>query len=63
MYNTIICAIVVVMLASTVVVAKPRNNQPMVRPESSIAVNWSARKKAKARRQNRHHAIADHAMG
>ena len=27
MYNTIICAIVVIMLASTVVVAKPRNNQ------------------------------------
>ena len=27
MYNTIICAIVVVMLASTVVVAKPRNHQ------------------------------------
>ena len=27
MYNTIICAIVGVMLASTAVVAKPRNNQ------------------------------------
>ena len=27
MYKTIICAIVVVMLASTVVVAKPRDNQ------------------------------------
>jgi hypothetical protein len=27
MYDRIICAIVVVMLASTVVVAKPRNNQ------------------------------------
>jgi hypothetical protein len=27
MYNTIICAIVMVMLASTVVLAKPRNNQ------------------------------------
>jgi hypothetical protein len=27
MYNTIICTIVVVMLASTVVVAKPLNNQ------------------------------------
>jgi len=27
MYNTIICAIIVVMLTSTVVVAKPRNNQ------------------------------------
>jgi hypothetical protein len=27
MYNTIICAIVAVMLASTVVVAKPRDNQ------------------------------------
>jgi hypothetical protein len=27
MYNTIICAIIVVMLGSTGVVAKPRNNQ------------------------------------
>ena len=27
MYNTIICAIVVVMLASTAVIAKQRNNQ------------------------------------
>jgi hypothetical protein len=51
MYNTIICAIVVVMLASTVVVAKPRNNQTngQTRLENSIAGNWSARKKGKAR--------------
>ena len=37
MYNTIVCAIVVVMLASTVV-AKPRNNQTNGQTrESSIA--------------------------
>ena len=50
MYNAIVCAIAAVMLASTAVVAKPRTSvTPMVRPGSSIAVNWSAQKKGKGR--------------
>ena len=64
MYHTFICAIVVIVLTSTVVVAKPHDTQdkwserravlpPTRRPGKRRGRGW----------QNRHHAIADHAVG
>jgi hypothetical protein len=64
MNNTIICAIVVVMLASNVVVAKPRNNQTNGSDQRAVLPS-TGRPGKRGRRgwQNRHHAIADNAMG
>ena len=64
MYNTIIYAIVVVMLASTVVVAKPRNNQTNGQTREQYCRQLVGPEKGEGEvRQNRDHAIADNAVG
>ena len=67
MYKAIVCAIVVVMLTSTVVVAKPRNNQTNNQTGSGQSAVLPSNGRPGKRRgrgwQNRHHAIADNAMG